>query len=181
MEENLVAELLRTVTNLGTTIIIADNKSGPSNTTALGLLFSVKTGGTEMAVSSDFSWTPEKEPKGPISIIISAPDRTGFVYRNGVEIGRAPIGGIGRLSGTYVYSALETVDSGGRCDWIATASVGGRPPNLKELANRLTVSPAFLDDVRALIAPGRTLVLTDAPVSGRTHSAPGFKSSPPTS
>jgi hypothetical protein len=63
VEENLVAELLRTVTNLGTTIIIADNKSGPSNTTAPGLPFSVKTGGTEMAVSSDFSWTPEKEPK----------------------------------------------------------------------------------------------------------------------
>jgi len=28
--------------------------------------------------------------------------------------------------------------------------------------------------MRALITPGTTLILTDAPVSDRSHSAPGF-------
>jgi hypothetical protein len=36
-------------------------------------------------------------------------------------------------------------------------------------------APEFLSHARALIIPGTTLVLTDAPVSDRTHSAPGFK------
>ena len=40
--------------------------------------------------------------EGTNLIIVSAPDHKGYVYRNGVEIGRAPVGGIeaARLSGT---------------------------------------------------------------------------------
>jgi hypothetical protein len=34
--------------------------------------------------------------------------------------------------------------------------------------------PSFLQDVRALINPGTTLVVTNAPVSSQTHSEPGF-------
>jgi hypothetical protein len=49
-----------------------------------------------------------------------------YVYRNGIEIGRAPVSGIERLSGSYVYSALNSVDQSGRRDWISTASIGGR-------------------------------------------------------
>ena len=167
------AEKLYAVTNLGTTVIIADNKSSPVNTTKPGLLFSGKTGEPETG-SGGFAWTPEKSPKGPVSIIVSGADRTGYVYRNGVEIGRTAIGGVERISGTYVYSALATTDSSGRRDWISTASVGGRPPNLKDFANRLAIAPQFLADVRTLITPGTTLVLSDAPVSGRTRSASGF-------
>jgi len=152
------AEKLYAVTNLGTTVIIADNKSSPVNTTKPGLLFSGKTGEPETG-SGGFAWTPEKSPKGPVSIIVS---------------GRTAIGGVERISGTYVYSALATTDSSGRRDWISTASVGGRPPNLKDFANRLAIAPQFLADVRTLITPGTTLVLSDAPVSGRTRSASGF-------
>jgi hypothetical protein len=119
---------------------------------------------------------PGMAPKGPISIIVSAPDGKVYVYRNGVEIGRAPVGGLAaaRLSGTHVYSALTTVDSAGRRDRITTASVGKKPPNLKDLASRISLDPSFLQDVRALITPGTTLVLTNAPVSSQTHSGPGF-------
>jgi len=166
------AEKLYSITSLGTTVIIADQNSATSTTTNPGLLFSGKR---ESPPGADFFWEPEKAPKGPVSIIISTRDRTGFVYRNGVEIGRAPISGIERVSGTHVYSALGSVDSSGRRDWIATASISGRTPNLKRLANQLTVSPTFLNDVRALIIPGTTLVLTDASVGARTHSAQGFK------
>ena len=172
LPEDFAAKLY-TVTNLGTTVIIADNKSSPINTTKPGLLFSGNTGEPETG-SGGFAWTPEKSPKGPVSIIVSGADRTGYVYRNGVEIGRTAIGRVERISGTYVYSALATTDSSGRRDWISTASVGGRPPNIKDLANRVAIAPQFLADVRVLITPGTTLVLSDAPVSGRTRSASGF-------
>jgi hypothetical protein len=164
---------LYSVTGIGTTVIIADNKSAPAHTVRPGMLFSGKTG---TAPAGGFVWTPEKEPKGPVSIIVSAPDRKIYVYRNGVEIGRAPVTGLetARLSGIYVYSADSTIDSSGRRDWISTASVGRKAPNLKDLEDRISIDSSFLQDVRAMITPGTTLVLTNAPVSGQTHSGPGF-------
>ncbi len=167
---DFAAKLYR-VTTLGTTVIIADNRSTPSQSTQPGLLFSGKTGATQ---SGNLVWAPQTAPKGPVSIIVSGADRAVYVYRNGVEIGRAPVGGIERLSGSYAYSALATVDVTGRRDWISIASSGNRPPNLKDLAKKVAIAPDFLADVRALITPGTTLVLTDAPVNGRTRSARGF-------
>jgi hypothetical protein len=167
------AAKLYSVTGIGTTVIIADNKSAPDHTVRPGLLFSGKTG---TPPTGGFVWAPDKAPKGPLSVIISAPDRRIYVYRNGVEIGRAPVIGLERtrLSGTYVYSADSTIDSSGRRDWIYTASVGKKAPNLKELENRISIDPSFLQDVRALIEPGTTLILTNAPVGSQTHSGSGF-------
>ena len=79
------------------------------------------------------------------------------------------------LSGTYVYAADSTIDSMGRRDWISTASVGKRAPNLKNLEDRISIDPSFLQDVRALIIPGTTLILTNAAVSSQSHSGPGLK------
>jgi L,D-transpeptidase catalytic domain len=167
------AEKLYSVTGIGTTVIIADNKSAPEHTVRPGLLFSGKTG---TPTTAGFVWAPNKAPKGPLSVIMSAPDRRIYVYRNGVEIGRAPVIGLesARLSGTYVYSADSTIDSSGRRDWIYTASVGKKAPNLKELEDRISINPSFLQDVRALIEPGTTLILTNAPVGSQTHSGSGF-------
>jgi L,D-transpeptidase catalytic domain len=167
------AAKLYSVTGIGTTVIIADNKSAPDHTVRPGLLFSGKTG---TPPTGGFVWAPNKAPKGLLSVIMSAPDRRIYVYRNGVEIGRAPVIGLesARLSGTYVYSADSTVDSNGRRDWIYTASVGKKAPNLKELEDRISIDPSFLQDVRALIEPGTTLILTNAPVGSQTHSGSGF-------
>src|SRR5437870_6555754 len=79
------AAKLYTVTKLGTTVIIADNKSSPVNTIKPGLLFSGKTAEPETG-SEGFAWKPEKSPSGPVSIIVSGADRTAYVYRKGVEI-----------------------------------------------------------------------------------------------
>jgi len=163
------AAKLYAVTTLGSTVIIADNNSAPSTTTNPGLLFSAQASGNGGAV-----WTPEKAPKGPVSIIVSAPNGAAYIYRNGIEIGRSPVRGIGRLAGSHVYSALSSVDASGRRDWISTASVGGRAPNIPELAKRVAIPRDFLANVRALITPGTTLVLTDALVNPQTHSGRGF-------
>jgi hypothetical protein len=167
------AEKLYSITKLGTTVVIADNKSSPINTTKPGLIFSTATSET-FITPQGFTWTPEKSPDGPVSIIVSTADRTGYVYRNGVEIGRAAIRGVERISGTHIYAALATVDANGKRDWISKASVGGRAPDLSDLANKVKIAPEFLSHARALITPGTTLILTDAPVSDKTRSGPGF-------
>ena len=164
---------LFSVTGVGTTVIIADNKSAPTHTVRPGMVFSGKAG---TPPASGFVWTPEKAPKGPVSIILSAPDRKIYVYRNGLEIGRAPANGLEtvRLSGTYVYEADTTIDGNGQRDWLSTSSVGRRTPNLKDLGKRISIDPSYLQDVRALITPGTTLILTNAPVTSQTQSGPGF-------
>jgi L,D-transpeptidase-like protein len=171
------AEKLYSVTSNGTTVIIADNNSTPSHTTRPGALFSGKTGTLRQPLpEGGFVWTPEKATKGPVSIIVSATDGVAHVYRNGVEIGRASVGGLSprMVSGTHVFSGLATVDSDGRRDWLSSTSIGRRRPSIKDLAKRVTIPAAFRDNVRVLITPGTTLIVTDQPVIGRTHSSPGF-------
>jgi len=92
------AAKLYLVTGIGTTVIIADHNSTPNHTVRPGLLFSGKAGPPP---AGGFVWAPEKSTRGPVSIIVSAPDRRIYVYRNGVEIGRAPVTGLesARLSG----------------------------------------------------------------------------------
>jgi hypothetical protein len=166
------AEKLYSVTSMGTTVIIADNKSAPSTTTNPGLIFAGHKG--ETAPPGSVIWQPEKAPKGPVSVIVSAADKEGYVYRNGVEIGRAPVGKLGRIRGTHAYSALATVEPDGRRDWLSVGSVGGRTPNVKDLAGRMEVDPDLLAKLRAIITPGTSLIITDMPVNSQTHSRPGF-------
>jgi hypothetical protein len=88
------AAKLYSVTNIGNTVIIADNSSAPKHTLQPGLLFSGKTGTNP---TNSFTWDSAKAPAGPLSIIISTADRSIYLYRNGVEIGRAPAAGLKQL------------------------------------------------------------------------------------
>ena len=90
------AEKLYSITGIGTTVIIAGNKSAPSHTVRPGLLFSGKPG----APTAGFVWGAGEGTEGAYF----GPDRKVYVYRNGVEIGRASVAGLEttRLSGTYV-------------------------------------------------------------------------------
>ncbi len=166
------ARQLYTVTQDGTTVIVTDAQSTPGSTVAPGLLFS--TAPSEAAPVGGVVWNPAKEPKGPVSVILSRADGAAYVYRNGVEIGRAPVAGLRDFTGSYVYSALTKVDAAGRRDWLSMASVGGRPPDMKAVVKQAGVDPQFLANVRVLITPGTILILTDAPVTVSTRSGSGF-------
>src|ERR1700740_1075370 len=55
------------------------------------------TSGTEQAALSptlktgDYVWKPAVSPAGPVVIIVSVPEQTLYVYRNGVRIGRSTV------------------------------------------------------------------------------------------
>src|SRR4029077_5741847 len=106
-----------------------------------GRLLSGKTGAPSKPAlaAGTFEWHPEQSPNGPGSVIFSIPDQQAYVYRNGIEIGRAAISttGLTQDFGSHVYSALDKIDPNGRRQWMSTASFGpGRPPDIKELAER---------------------------------------------
>ncbi|MEO8339178.1 MAG: L,D-transpeptidase family protein [Nitrospirota bacterium] len=166
------ARQLYTVTHNGTTVIVTDQKSAFGDISESGLLFGSSP--IELTPPRGVIWRPEKAPAGPVSIILSGADHVAYVYRNGIEIGRAPIDGLPRVKGSYVYSALTKVDAEGRHAWFSTVSVGGRAPNIEKLVKKITVDPQFRIEVRRLICPGATLILTDAPVSESTRSPSGL-------
>jgi hypothetical protein len=173
------AEKLYSVTRNGTSVIITDDKFAPGVTGEPGRLLSGKTGlpSTPELAASGFEWHPERAPSGPLSIILSTPDQQAYVYRNGIEIGRAAVfmAGLGEGLGSHVYSALDKFDSNGRREWISTASFGrARAPDIKELAKHVTIPPEFLGHARAAVSPGTTLIITDVRVSGQTRSGSGF-------
>lgn len=167
------AQRLYSVTKIGTTVIITDGKSSAGQTAGIGEMLS-GAGGAPLSRSA-FEWHGEKAPSGAMSIIFSAVDKQAYVYRNGVLIGRAGFEFDGQVSGTHVYSALDTVDSAGRRDWLSTTSVGGgRSPNPKKLAENLRIAPEFIANLRTAVQPGTTLVVSDLTVSRQTQSGTGF-------
>jgi hypothetical protein len=173
------AAKLYSVTSNGTSVIITDNKFAPGETAEPARLLSGKTGAAAAPplAGGRFEWNPDKAPTGPVSIILSTADKQAYVYRNGIEIGRAAAStnGSGPGSGSYVYSALDKVDANGRREWTSTASFGrGGAPNIKELVKRLVVAPEFLEKARGIVSPGTTLIITDVRVSRQTHSGSGF-------
>ena len=167
------AEKLFTVTKVGTTVIICDDKSAPTHTANAGALLT-GAAGAPLAHGS-FEWEPAKAPSGALSVIFSAADRQAYVYRNGVQIGRASFAIADRVSGSHVYSALATIDSAGRRDWLSTNSIGhAGAPNLKSLAAHLSIAPEFIAHLRTAVVPGSTLIVTDMPVSRQTRSSAGY-------
>jgi hypothetical protein len=81
--------------------------------------------------------------------------------------------GLDRNIGSHVYSALDKFDADGRRDWISTASFGhARAPDVKNLAQSVTLPPEFLEHIRSAVSDGATLVITDVRVGRQTLSKP---------
>jgi len=162
------AKQLYSVTSNGTTVIVTKQKPGPSNTAAPGLLFGAEA--SQTIPPGGTIWQPGKALTGPVSVVVSSADGVAYVYRNGVEIGRATVGGIHGVKGSYVYSALADADAQGRRSWLSITSVGGTPPNIRALVTKVKIDKQFLANARALIIPGTSLILTDQPVTVTTHT-----------
>jgi hypothetical protein len=173
------AKLLYSVTNNSTSVVVTNDTFAPGETAEPQRLLSGKTGESDIPELSpgQFQWYPERSPSGPLSIILSTADGQVYVYRNGIEVGRAalPAAGLGQGQGSYVYSALNKFDQNGQREWISIASFGPMPPpDLKEIVRRVNIAPKFLEDVRAVISPGTSLIITDVGVSDQTQSGSGF-------
>ncbi|MBV9488692.1 MAG: hypothetical protein JO069_03075 [Verrucomicrobia bacterium] len=108
---------------------------------------------------------------------MSGADHQAYVYRNGVEIGRAAVNlPSGERLGVQAFSATANVNPDGSREWLAMTGLGtgGKPIDLVKLARRSTFPAAFLQAGRTAIGPGTTLIVTDYPVSRATQSGPGF-------
>ena len=175
------AELLFGITNVGMTVVIANDASAPADVAHPTFLSPVGAKGTpetapRLPEGATWRWQPELSTEGPVTLVVSAADRRVLVLRNGVEIGRAAIAIASpeKPLGTEAYvlkadpaSAGNPVNPGGT-QWTGIALPGsgvgaGAPMDLKD-ASRVAVPPAFAAEVLKSLTPGATLYVTDAPV-----------------
>src|SRR5437773_8665528 len=120
------SKLLFGVTMKGATVIIADEHSAPAETVHPGLFFARSGEESEPEAAGQFDWNPDKSASGPVSLLVSSADKTLYVYRNGVEIGRAGIPNSQAVSSLNdrVFSALNGTDDQGHLRWVEVTAAG---------------------------------------------------------
>ena len=173
------SKLLFGVTMKGATVIIADTHSAPATTVHPGLFFSQTGQESEPIADGKFDWNPDTSASGPVSMIVSSADKTVYVYRNGVEIGRAGIPNPEVVSplNDLVFSALQGTDADGHLRWAQVTAAGESKSNQSIFlaAQKSGLPPAFLDKAKSVITPGATLIFTGRPVDPTTQSPPNFQ------
>ena len=176
------AKKLYTLTVRGTTVVVVDEKySEPAIGRHTGLLLGSADSEPDIShpPETEFEWHPERSAEGPITILASRADRTVYVYRNGIRIGRAalkidnpqqPLGG-------HVFIMLDGIAENRSAflpdrpahRWLAIRTDG--QTTLNDLARRVRVPPAFAEKVYDTVIPGTTIAVTDAPALRDSPSA----------
>jgi hypothetical protein len=166
--------LLFDATSKGGKVVIADGKTPqPHLASNPGLMLAPKDLTPAMLrplAANEYDWHPERSSSGPITIVISSADKALYVYRNGNPIGRAALEVRGRRLGEHVFTLLEGTT--GKPSQLAPGRQAGRWMRVdgegrgidaEKLASRLRFSPEFAHKVANEIAPGTTVIVTDAP------------------
>ena len=176
------AKRLYSVTTRGTTVIVVDEKHPqPTIAAHAGILLANADSEPDISwpLEGGFEWNPERSAQGPITILASGADRTIYVYRNGIPIGRSafnlddPVRPLGGHAFTMLEGVAETPSSlvAGRPAhrWMAVRTEG--KTTLEDLGRRVHVSPAFAEKLYDIVSPGTTVVVTDAPALRPSPSA----------
>ena len=154
---------------MGGTVVIAGGHEDPVKRPAAGVLAPVMAGVTPapaapLTAEGSFTWNPEASASGPVSIIISTGDQQVVVLRNGVEIGRAHAVVADQSSQPQVM----TFAGGKKPQWIqvGVSDLTGEPAEIvsTERVERMHLPAAFVKNMRSVIAPGTTVLVTQAGV-----------------
>jgi hypothetical protein len=187
------ARVLFDTTDFGMTVVVADETSAIPNVAHPSVFAPVSFASSDKAPVAprlswfeNYRWQPEKSPEGPVSVLISTTDQRAIVMRNGIEIGRSKVGIVGKEPfGTQAYVLMEgertepskLVPNKKAKNWMSIPMPGYAPsadklkgPGTLDAAavKRIAVPVDFARSVDDIIAPGTTLVLTDAQVLPRT-------------
>ena len=163
------------ITDEGNTVLIVDGAPKPQDVPGINALFDgpptpepkntpTPPPGAPPA-PPPFVWKPEDAKTGPYLVVFSVVDKRVYVYRKGIEIGRADLGGVeaaGLPKGKHVYAALDkTLPKGGHA-WTALGTTeGATAPDWRRVGKRWTLPAEFRGKLREIVGPGTTVVLTD--------------------
>jgi hypothetical protein len=169
------AKLIFAATPMGGTVIIADHHEDPYKKPAAGVMAPALTGGIPaaplpLAEDQDFTWNPALSPSGPTSIVISTGDQRVVVMRNGIEIGRAKAVVAQQLDEAQVMTLTQS--RAGKSEWIqvGVSNLAKQDADVvsTEGVDRMHLPAAFVADMRSVMTPGTTVLVTKASVGEQT-------------
>ena len=164
------ARALFRVTSLGATVVVDGDAARHIRTSTASLLAPFDGKGHPVAPmlldGTQFTWTPDRAPTGPMTIVVSKSDRRVVVLRGGVEIGRSVAEVDDDDPGSHVVTLTRAPDGSAR--WVYVGLPGheteaGRPLD-EAVINRLRLPRGFYDAVRAALRPGTTILITRSSV-----------------
>ena len=130
------------------------------------------------------TWTPSKSRSGPFSVLISYADRTAYVWRNGILIGKSPIQiAAGANPPGRVFMRLEGTE---RPDsrfpgetmhpWSVLSLNGGNAGGnaVEAIRSQVRFPRNFRENLSSALTPGTILVATRQSSNASTRSARDF-------
>ena len=135
------------------------------------------------APDGDVVWEPAKSPSGPFSILLSYADRRVYVWRNGIQIGQAPIGLSGANPPEGVFLMLEGTEPpdprfpGVKLHpWTALSLDGGNTAGdaVDTLRSQIRLPDDFRKKLSKTLAPGTILLATSESSNAATRSSRDF-------
>jgi len=119
---------------------------------------------TVLTTEGIYTWNPAASLSGPVSIIVSTGDQQVVVLRNGIEIGRAHAVVAQQISQPQVM----TFAGGAKPQWIQVAVSDLQAESAEiistERVEQMHLPAAFVAGMRSVIAPGTTVLVTQASV-----------------
>jgi len=160
------SSLLFGATQLGMTVVITSIPAVPSGSEAPALATMAPAAGVPLS-SAPYEWHPERAPvheDSMVSVVISAADGKAVVFRNGIEIGSAPV----RVTGetTPMAYVLRAWDSTGQ-HWLKLqfAGEGQGMEAAPGEGKRFETPVKFRYDVGAALRPGSVVIVTPSSLS----------------
>jgi len=183
------ARLLFDASNMGMTVVVAEEGSAPAPVVHPGAVIPVdpvsgaSTAILPLADGQPYNWHPERATSGPVSMVLSRSDHTLLVMRNGVEIGRSSVllrnpqeqktGTRAYIVGTgYVPAGAADSPAGQMPSWMVIGVPGhdedaGKPLDAATIDN-VVLPDGFTKELLPLLVPGTVLLATDEGVLPET-------------
>ena len=166
------SEKIYSVMGMGGTVVITKKGAKPSSSSkpANVLLASKASQADNRAIpAGKVVWEPSKSRSGPFSILVSYGDRTVYVWRNGVQIGQAPIAILGSNPPEGVFMMLEGTEPPNpkypglkMHPWVALSLDGGDTSGdvVDTMRSQISLPKDFRKNINQEIVPGAILVAT---------------------
>ena len=135
-----------------------------------------------------YTWHPEVSPKGPVLVVVSLPQQTAYVYRNGVLIGRSTVssGKEGKETPTGVFTVLQkrrvhesniykgaSMPNMQRLTWSGIALHAGKLPGYPASAGCVRLPLEFSKLIFEVTSTGTTVVVADDASDSALVARPG--------
>lgn len=182
------SQKLYSTTNNGSTVVITQKKAEPSESEkpASILLSTQPKSGQKPEPAGTIVWEPHKSPSGPVNCLLSYPDKTLYVSRNGVIIGQSPVGLFfdpGEAPPEGVFLMLEGQEPSEPHlpgvtihPWSVLSLTGGdaKADAVTRMRGRIRIPANFRHAVQKIIQPGTILLATNESSTPQTRSERNF-------